>query len=557
MGWRPRLALTLAVVLLDLSCNALLGIEERGRRAETVGSGGAGGEAGCAASEECPSGHCADGTCCDGACAGPCEACNLPGSEGSCRPHPSATDPDGDCAGGRCDGSGRCAAGAHQWSTALGGVNDDLGLALALRADGSFVVAGGTSGDVDLGGGVLAAMGDFDVIVASFSATGQHVWSKRFGRSGRDAAWGLALAPDDSIVMVGEYLGDIDPNNNISFGGPPLPGYGGGDAFVVRLAANGDHVFSKGLGDTGYQVAYGVAIDGAGNVVLAGRFDGAIDFGGGPTLSSSNPADSDVFVAKLDASGSHLWSRGYGDPSICEVEPTVPCDRFGSVAADADGNVVMMGTHRNTVDFGGGPLISAGGDDAFVVSLRPDGSHRWSKRFGDAQDQAGPAVVFTASGDVIVSGKAAGTVDFGGGPRTAAGAGDLFVVRLDGDGNHLFSSLYGSAGAWALGVSAAVDPVGGHILVAGYYDGGPVDFGAGPLPAAPDWNGFVLKLAATGEPLWSRGFGAAGRDLARHVRVRPNGNSVLLGDFEGAIDLGGPTLQSAGARDVVLGELGP
>ena len=69
----------------------------------------------CNQAEECESNVCADGVCCNAACAGQCEACNEPGSEGTCVPvsgQPragkttceAATSPDAPCTARRCDG---------------------------------------------------------------------------------------------------------------------------------------------------------------------------------------------------------------------------------------------------------------------------------------------------------------------------------------------------------------------------------------------------------------------------------------------------------------------
>src|SRR5262245_60794575 len=86
----------------------------------TAGSmGKALGEA-CGAPDECASNQCADSVCCESACDGTCVACNLSGNEGTCSPHPPATDPDGDCAPGVCDGASACAIGDHLWSKSFG-----------------------------------------------------------------------------------------------------------------------------------------------------------------------------------------------------------------------------------------------------------------------------------------------------------------------------------------------------------------------------------------------------------------------------------------------------
>src|SRR5439155_25100096 len=52
----------------------------------------------CSSTSDCAGGPCVDGLCCDSACDGVCEACNIPGAQGTCTPVPANTDPDNDCA---------------------------------------------------------------------------------------------------------------------------------------------------------------------------------------------------------------------------------------------------------------------------------------------------------------------------------------------------------------------------------------------------------------------------------------------------------------------------
>jgi hypothetical protein len=64
----------------------------------------------CGSACECTSGNCADGFCCNTACVGPCQACNITGQEGSCRPQPAGNDPENGCGAYNCDGAGACNA---------------------------------------------------------------------------------------------------------------------------------------------------------------------------------------------------------------------------------------------------------------------------------------------------------------------------------------------------------------------------------------------------------------------------------------------------------------
>jgi len=63
---------------------------------------------GCNAAEECASGYCVDGVCCDNACTGECQACNVPGSIGTCSNIPAGSDPDNECSGSNVCSAGGC-----------------------------------------------------------------------------------------------------------------------------------------------------------------------------------------------------------------------------------------------------------------------------------------------------------------------------------------------------------------------------------------------------------------------------------------------------------------
>ena len=99
------------------------------------------------------------------------------------------------------------------------------------------------------------------------------------------------------------------------------------------------------------------------------------------------------------------------------------------VATDGSGNVVITGLFGDTVDFGGGPLTSASHFDVFVAKYDGSGNHLWSKRFGDSLYEIGDSVATDASGNVVITGRFEGSVDFGGGLLTSAGYSDIFLAK--------------------------------------------------------------------------------------------------------------------------------
>jgi len=72
---------------------------------------------------------------------------------------------------------------------------------------------------------------------------------------------------------------------------------------------------------------------------------------------------SDIFLAKFDSNGNHLWSKSFGGSYI---------DIGFSVSVDSSGNVYGTGIFSGSnVDFGGCPLSSAGGKDIFLIKYKP------------------------------------------------------------------------------------------------------------------------------------------------------------------------------------------
>jgi hypothetical protein len=204
-----------------------------------------------------------------------------------------------------------------------------------------------------------------------------------------------------------------------------------------------------------------MTVDTQGFIYMTGRFSYTIDFGGG--LLTSIGAD-DIYVAKLDYFGGHLWSERAGD--LVGQQGT-------AIAVGEFGDVYVAGDFQGTADLGGGPLVSAGGSDIYVAMLDSSGSPLWSKRFGDASDQH-------------VSGVA---VD---GPLPSVGGNDIFVAKLDPSGAALWSQSFGAA-SFAPGGRSIASDASGSVITAGSF-GGTIDFGGGPLVCKGTSNAFLLKL---------------------------------------------------------------
>lgn len=399
-------------------------------------------------------------------------------------------------------------AGIHIWSKRFGDISGGQeGYAVTTDASGNVYLTGYFQGSADFGGGVLTSAGDYDVFLVKFDGSGVHQWSKRFGDA--TLQYGTSVATDalGNVYLSGMFYGDVD------FGGGTLTSAGLFDAFVAKFDSVGSHLWSKRFGDGGYQWAFRTCTDPANNVCVAGLFTGSVDLGGGPLVGAGNY---DIFLAKLDPSGAHLWSKRFGDASGQYVY---------SIATDAGANVYIAGPSYGAVDFGGGLLMSAGDRDLFLAKFDASGAHQWSKRFGDAGGHGGCAVTTDVSGNVYLSSDFSGGIDFGGGVLTSAGFYDLAIAKFTAAGAHEWSERIGdSNNQYAF---AAACGNSGTLYVAGYFEGS-MSFGSTSLVSAGGNDMYLAKLGDEGPvPVLINHFEATPREHGVELTWELSGDETL------------------------------
>jgi hypothetical protein len=175
---------------------------------------------------------------------------------------------------------------------------------------------------------------------------------------------------------------------NLDFGGQhQLVGSGGTDYFIVKLSKEGEALWSHRFGESDRnQRPIRLAVRPSETVFIAGYFDGTIDFGTGPITASLGH---DIFVAKLDPSGNPVWTRHFpvrnDEPAGMAMEGKVLSNL--SLKVDRASNTILAGHFRANVDFGGTVRSSDGDLNMFLAKLNVDGLLKWSGGFGDAQDQ--------------------------------------------------------------------------------------------------------------------------------------------------------------------------
>jgi hypothetical protein len=383
--------------------------------------------------------------------------------------------------------------------------------------------------------------------------------------------------------MAGHFHGVID------FGGGPLESNSGGRAFVASFDAAGTHCWSRVIGTGSVRTIHAVTFD-RDDILVLGEFRGVVDLDGASHRSAGQQA---AFVAKLDASGKHLWSTTLPGNVTCR-----------SIAADSAGHVLLAGHFTGTANFGRKMLTCASCEDVFLLKLDHGGAVVDVAQFSGSRAQRACRITVTAQDHVILTGYFEGALDLGGSPLESSTGWELFIARYDAQGCHLWSRRF-EAASLMRGHAAAADPfenlyLAGNLkrhhelgvdepatssaaFLAKLNSLGEVVFAKG-LPASAmeyrrglavdglghaavtghvrehvdhDWTMFVTKFDPSGRAAWSRRFGGTNGHFLQQIGMDAAGGVVLTGAFQGAIDFGGVPLASGDKEAIVLVKLMP
>jgi hypothetical protein len=439
-----------------------------------------------------------------------------------------------------------------------GGATEDI-FCLATDDAGHVYAAGVTnSSDFPYMLGAYEYTNLKDAFVAKFDADLTTLIASTFlGGTERDEAHALAIDDAGNVYVTGNCMSDDFPTTTGScqpdFGGGPAntPYKSGGDAFVCRLTADlGTLLASTYLGGSGPEWCRGLAIDAAGDVLVAG-FTRSVDFpcvaGYDSTYHSGGFTGMNSFVSELTADLSSLthstYLGGSGD------------DYIENLALDAAGGVFVAGWIASS-DFPTSPVafdtIFGGGTyDAFVTKFDNDltlllastylGGSEWDFVYGLDVDAAGNPYVtgHTASRSDYPLGPAAYDSTYNG--IGAAGlSDDVFVSKLDGANlSTLLASTYLGGTVWENGWGVDVDDVRACVFVTGSTSSSGFPTHSGTFDST--WGGgsthygdvFVAKFDLGLSDLLAATFlGDANDDQAEFVLVDTDGNVYVSGITE-------------------------
>ncbi len=278
-----------------------------------------------------------------------------------------------------------------------------------------------------------------------------------------------------------------------------------------------------------------LALDGSGNIYTMGTFRYTADFDpSSATFNLTSNGEADIFITKLNSEGEFIWAKQIG-AQYYDDEP-------GNIAVDSNGNIVLAGSFRGTVDLdpGVGEInVSTQGKEAFLVKLDTNGDLIWAKHWGgtvSSDENKVYNLTLDAANNIIIGGGFLGNSDLDPGTgtfnATATYLEDAYLTKFDSNGAFLWAVAFGGDAVDSRDyVNALAADGSGNIIISGPFYGTVTAFsltGSGI---------FYIKLDAAGNLIWTKQTESSGNVIyPNSMKLDAAGNAYLIGRYLGTCD---------------------
>lgn len=456
---------------------------------------------------------------------------------------------------GDCEGLGPCVVpmteprdvtahfaappGELLWLKRFGGEMGDNVTAAANTPTGDVIVAGVFRSTVDFGDGFAATSeGDADVFIAKLRGTdGTILWLKTLGGPLQEfAELDVAVTSAGDAVVVGAFN-----SLGVSLDDLTLTNHGDSDGFVVKLSGlHGTPLWGAPIGGTGDDRARGVTVDSVGNVYVTGWFNSTSFTLAAETLTNAGAAGTgDVFVGKFaGASGVETWARAFTGTGN---------DRGMRVAVDSDDNVIVSGTFRYTLSFGGGNSETNSTGAIFLTKFTGTESHVWDTQLSGPWTVGDMAV--DAGDGIYLSGVTYAGFSFAGDSFAAPAFDAIYIARFTSDGAPSVAEVFEATTQDE--TLNGLEVVGDRIWAAGDF-GGSINLGGGVMTSAGGGTGafdavlgrFTTSLAYE----YSANHGSPTNEFTNALAANAD-RVVLCGRFTGVAPFYDEAIMTAGLDD--------
>ncbi len=371
-----------------------------------------------------------------------------------------------------------------------------------------------------------------------------YAWHTFLGSS--SAALSMTRDSGGNIYLTGESTSSWDGPGGVA----PINAYtGGSEIVVVKLSKDGAYQWHTFFGSTNYDGAYSIAVDGSGNIYLAGWSEG--DWNGPGGIAPLHAYfTGDLVVIKLNSHGAYQWHTFYGEGSA---------DLIFGIALDETGNIYLTGYSTGTWNGPDGvaplnPHTTENGDIT-ILKLSNAGVYQWHTFYGSAGFDEGNGITVDENGNVYVAGT---SEDSWNGPSDVAplnpysGNSSLTIIKLDDAGNYQWHTFYPSRGS-----DIITDFYGDVYVIGTSYMAWNGTGGTPPLNAYKAGSDIlVLKLSDSGAYQWHTFYGSS-LDYDMGVEIVQAGNGDIFstaisnGAWNGPGDVG-PINPYSGNWDITV-----
>ncbi len=355
-------------------------------------------------------------------------------------------------------------------------------------------------------------------------------WAVKAGGGGSDKGNDIVIDNWGNIYITGCF----SSTGTATFGTHSLIGSGNSNIFVAKMDANGNWEWAKKAGGSVSSEGIKIATCETGEICITGYFYGTITF---DSFSLTSSGYTDIFVAKIDASGNWLWAtKGGGNNS----------DSVSGIVTDELGNIYITGSYKGTAAFGTHSLTDGGG---FTAKMDANGNWLWATKGGGSG-----GLTLNELGGIYVTGTFSGVENFGSHSITSNGFENVFIAKIDTNGNWLWAIFADGIQSWSRGISTDET---GNIFVIGAF-AGDVTFGFNTLT---DRGLFVAKIDKSGNWLWATQVDGRGEDgsgfilTAYSITIDREGNNYITGNFQETATFGSHSIISSGYNDTFVAKI--
>ena len=506
------------------------------------------------------------------------------------------------------------ANGTFQWAVLAGGFESWTNqLALSNRMDcdaaGNTYMAGQFNGTATFGSTTISTTDLDRAYLARFDASGNCTWVIPTGAEYGNDITNVRVSPSGNVYLYGGFAGV-----SATFGGTVLtnnePTYL--DIYLAQFDASGNAQWAEPIASTFFNDwPASLDVDDSGNAWISGKVSLAA-----PGQIGSFPVNTGTFIAEFDGAGTALMAQNFvnarsvrhavgsngdhflwGDFTSAEFDPgsgtnvfaslsdgqegylaryhadlgfhwmrrlglhSSASDAATSLAVDPAGNVYSTGYFTATAIFCDDTLRSPLGATHLWLSKRDaSGNCVWttpiacSEPTGLNQRSTSAALVRDPNGDLLLTGRFFGTMDFGTVQLTSAGGADIFLARFDGNGNCLWAIREGGSGAD--GAASLARATNGDLLLTGSFSGSATIAGTA-FTSQGNADGFLARYDANGSALWCKAYSGTAWDNGNGVSLDIAGNVYITGRYTGSASFDGLTVSGTGDADLFVAKYDP